>query len=385
MRIKSLRLSLIYWLRQFPAPHSFLRAVYRALGDLFIGTLRELIPAGVPWGPPKGFFSEYELLQTGKLEGKVLVHAQDVPRAPADSLRHKCGLRQDGFQPWPIFWARHRNARLIASSLVLLDSQKRLSAEGAFGTSGKTDPAYRNVFLPAPTRLYGNWTSLTSRWVLEGYCHWFLDGLTRLALLPELPADTQIIVLPKLAQYQRQTLEWLGLQNRVRPTAEEHLLVENFYSCSPTAMTGCYDPFGIRFVRRSLLPHADLNYDPPPRFFLRRVGKTRGILNEKEVLDFFGQRGWAIIDTEQLPLAQQIRLFSRAEMICAPHGAGLTNLLWCPPGCKVLELCASTYLNGVYEGLSQCLGLSHRYLVFEGDNLFQSSINLAEVERALDF
>ena len=59
--------------------------------------------------------------------------------------------------------------------------------------------------------------------------------------------------------------------------------------------------------------------------------------------------------------------------------------LWSPPGCKVLELCASTYLNGIYEGLAECLALQYRYLIFEGDNTFRSRINLEELERALEF
>jgi hypothetical protein len=351
---------------------------------LYIGLLRWVIPARVPWGPPKGFFSDYELVKSARVEGKILMSSQLVPPPATDSLRKKSGLDQDLHQPWPIFWTLRPNARLIAKSLVLLDDQKRLSKEGAFGPSAKTDPAYSNIVLPPSTRLSGNWTSITSRW-LDGFYHWFMDGLPRLAMLPDLPSDTRIIVPFQLAQYQKQTLQWLGLENRIRPTREKHLLVEHYYFCSPTSMTGCYNPFAVQFLRQSLLPHADVAFDSPTRFYLRRVGKGRPILNENDVLDFFQKKGWAIIDTEQLPMARQIRLFSRAEMICAPHGAGLTNLLWAPVGCKVLELCASTFLNGVYEGLAECLALKHRFLIFQGDDTYQSRVNLEEVERALDF
>jgi hypothetical protein len=384
MKIDSLRHFLIFWLRRFPMVYRILRALRQGMDELFLGLLRKLIPASVAWGPPKGFFSAYELLESGKLEGKVLLRSQDVPPAAPESLRRKSRLEQDLYQPWPVFWTLHPEARLIAKSLGLLDGRKRLSQEGAFGPPAESDPAWRSVFLPRATRLAGNWTSITGRWA-EGYYHWFLDALPRLALLPELPPDTRIIVPPRLAPFQQQTLQWLGLENRVRPSGETNLLIERFYFCPPTSMTGCYNPFAFQFLRRSFLPRADPKYEAPPRFYLRRVGKVRPIVNEDEVLDFFRNRGWAIIDTEQLQLAQQIGLFSRAEMICAPHGAGLTNLLWCPPGCKVLELCASTFLNGVYEGLADWLGLRHRYLIFEGDNTFQSRIHLQEVERALEF
>jgi capsular polysaccharide biosynthesis protein len=385
MSISSLRLSLIFWLRRFPTLYRVVGRVCQVFSDLFIGLLRVIIPASVPSGPAKGYFSDYDLLLNKKVEGKVWATSQQVPPAPANSLRRKCGFEQDLNQPWPIFWTLHVNARLVSKTLVLQDDQKRISLEGAFGPiCVKSDPAYRKIFLPAPTRLAGNWTSITGRW-LDGFYHWFMDGLPRLAMLRDLPPDTRIIVPARLLPYQQQTLEWLGLGNHIRLTEEKHLFIENYYFCAPTSMTGCYNPFAVQFLRQALLPHADLAYNPPPRFYLRRVGKYRGILNENDVLDFFRKRGWAIIDTEQLPLAQQIRLFSRAEMICAPHGAGLTNLLWCPPGCKVLELCASTFLNGVYEGLAECTALRHRYLIFEGDNTYHSCVDLEKVESALEF
>jgi len=212
-----------------------------------------------------------------------------------------------------------------------------------------------------------------------------MDALPRLVMLPEFPPDTRVLVPERLAAYQLDSLRWFGLEGRVRPTAEKHLTIENYYFPSATAMCGKYNPFAVQFLRRSFLPRADTAYDPPPRFYLQRVGKFRAITNEREVLEFFQRRGWEIVDTEQLTLARQVRLFARAEMICAPHGAGLTNLLWCQPGCKVLELCASTFLNGVFEGLAQAVGVHHRYLVFEGDFGYRSSIDLKAVAKSLEF
>jgi hypothetical protein len=346
--------------------------------------LRDLVPVYCRWGPPKGFYSEYEVLRQHKVPGRVLLESQQTPKLPPKSLREACGLNQDKYQPWPVFWTLHDQARLIGKSLVRLDEQKRLSREGAFGPGSPSDPAYLNLFLPQATYLSGNWTSMVARWA-EGYYHWFMDALPRLVMLPELPADTRVIVPFQLASCQLDTLRWLGLENRVRPTAEKHLTVEHYYFCSPTSMTGCYNPLAVQFLRHSFLRQADASYDSPRRFYLQRVGKFRPITNEPEVLEFFRKRGWAIVDTEQLTQAQQIRLFAGADMICAPHGAGLTNLLWCRPGCKVLELCASTFLNGVFEGLAQAVGANHRHLIFRGDPGYAYAVDLNAVAKALDF
>ena len=375
------------WARRFPGLNRLRKIVLRPICDLFVNILRVAAPVHARWGPPKGLYSEYELLQQNKTAGRVFLKSQQTPLLPPHSLREASGMDQDKFQPWPVFWIRHDEARLIARSLVRLDEKKRLSLEGAFGPSMpavKNDPAYRTCFLTPATRLEGNWTSVVTQ-LCEGYYHWLMDALPHLVMLPELPPDTRIIVPPRLAAFQLETLQWLNLEGRCRPTPEKHLLVEHYFFCRPTSMTGCYNPYAVEFLRRSFLHHADESYVSPRRFYLRRVGKIRPIINEAELLEFFQTRGWAIVDTEQMSLSQQIRLFSQAEMICAPHGAGLTNLLWCQPGCKVLELCTSSYLNGVFEGLAQCVGANYRYLIFKGDYGLRSVVNIPEIAKALDY
>ena len=39
-----------------------------------------------------------------------------------------------------------------------------------------------------------------------------------------------------------------------------------------------------------------------------------------------------------MPLADQVALFHRAECVVGPHGAGLTNLLFCRSGTPVIEI-----------------------------------------------
>jgi capsular polysaccharide biosynthesis protein len=387
MTTTSIRLMARRWLHHVPVLNR-VRCWLRDRSTLWLShLLRRIVPSRFLWGPPKGFYSECQSLLDEEVSGRVLVESQPRPILPPNSLRGICGLRQDEFQPWPVFWTCRKQARLVGKSLVRLDAKKRLSLEGAFGpVAHEIDPAYRNIHLPKPVYLPGNWTSVIAQWCDQGFYHWMMDALPRLVMLPEFPSDTRVLVPPILAPYQRESLQWFGVdEGRFRVTTEKHLVVENFYFSSATSMCGCYNPFGVQFLRRSFLPRADKSYDSPRRFYLRRVNKFRPITNEPEVLEFFRSRGWDIVDTEELSLAEQIQLFSRAEMICAPHGAGLTNLIWCEPGCKVLELCASTFLNGVFEGLAQVVGVKHHYLVFEGDLGYRSSVDVAAVAEALEF
>jgi capsular polysaccharide biosynthesis protein len=84
---------------------------------------------------------------------------------------------------------------------------------------------------------------------------------------------------------------------------------------------------------------------------------------------------------------RQSRLFAEAEAICTLHGAALTNLVWCKPGCRVLELVADTFVNGVYEGIAEQVGVEHHFLLCPGDSAFRARVDmkrLVEHIKAID-
>ena len=56
-----------------------------------------------------------------------------------------------------------------------------------------------------------------------------------------------------------------------------------------------------------------------------------------------------------------MKTFAEASHVLAAHGAGLTNLLWCHPGTKVIEIQDKNMIHKkVYPLLSHHLGLSHK-------------------------
>ena len=362
-------------LRRFSVVYRGARWLWRRAVEAFWVVLRFVSPRNPRFGPSHGSFTAMELLTSGVVQGRVLEPAHPPPNRPTP-LQALTGMGQEQIGSWPVFWTRHAQARLVGRTLIVQDAHKRICYEAAYGSFGlRRDAAFNYVWLPRPVHLEGNWTSVISQWS-DGFYHWFMDALPRLGLLSELPADTRILVPTPLAGYQLETLGWLGLQERFRPTAERHLVVENFFFSSPPAMTGCHDPYTVRFLREALLGHADPAYKSPRRFYIKRVGRPRGVNNEQQVTEFFERHGWAVIDTEDLTIAQQIRLFKDAEAICTIHGAALTHLVWCAPGTRVLELVADTFINGVYEGLSGRVGVRHRFLLCQGDHHFRARVDM---------
>ena len=93
------------------------------------------------------------------------------------------------------------------------------------------------------------------------------------------------------------------------------------------------------FLFRRLTAHVGLWAGPSPRIFISRGSRgVRSIVNEREVLRVLRPLGFVRLRLEGMPLAKQIAVFSRAECVVGPHGAGLTNLTFCRPGTKVVEI-----------------------------------------------
>jgi capsular polysaccharide biosynthesis protein len=319
---------------------------------------------------------------------EIVIEGQKIKPAAPGNLRERSRLLQNGRQPWPVFYKRIPQARLVGKSLAVLRGDKRIMAEAIFDfhNSAGYDPSEYYLCLPPATRLEGPWTSVVSHWFCTAhyyYYHWLLDGLPRLALLDRFPAGTRIIMPEPLVKYHRESLEIMGLLDRIRVTPEPHLEVEDYYFSSPTAMTGCDNPYAIEFLRRTFLPAAAELASYPEKIYISRRKASRAPLEEERLSAFLRDKGWTILATEDFSMREQIALFSRARAVCAVHGAGLTNLLWCPPGCRVLELCADNYLNGGYEGLAAYLHLPYHYRVFPADVNWRLKIDFDEVVRAV--
>lgn len=363
-----------YRMRRWPAVHRvgrwLRRTLWAGLVDGFWEFARRLFANSKRFGPPAKTFSVYQTLRCGwpKINGRIVLHDQGVPRVTDDSLLVKGGLMQHAEQPWPICWSEHSNARLVTESLALLGPDKALCVESAYNEKWwRSDTASRFLRLPQPTRLAGNWTSVVSLWVpnrgLAVYGHWLHDALPRLALLPEFPPDTRIIVPPSLKPYQKESLEMLGVWDRCRPTPESHLEVEHYFFSTPPSVIACYSPYTVNFLRSALLPKRDPHYSGPKKFFFNRTSKKRAVENGPQICDFFRSKGWAVVNDMDLTLAQTIKLFSEAEAVCSFVGSNMSNMIFCRPNCVVMHLVPDLWMDGCFDWIAQVVGMDYHSTV----------------------
>jgi hypothetical protein len=341
------------------------------------------------FGPVKGSYSDLELLRrSGEKEGRIILLDQGNPVAGPESAMVLCKRKQHLQQPFPVFWRHLGKVRLIGPGLAQINDLKQVSVDAVMGSPYlKSDPAYQFFIRGEPVRLEGPWTSVVSRWMqvsgTQAYGHWLLDCLPRLAVLKEFPAETSIIVPSRRTRYQVESLELLGLSDRCRWTHETYLEVEDYYFSSPPSPIACYSPYTVKVMQEMFWPLKDKR-PTPKRFFVRRVGTSRNMTNESAVLEFFEKAGWTIVDFAGMPFAEQVAWFANAEAVAGIHGSGITNTLFCPPGCKVFELFSDQYIAGDAEWIAQCTGAEHHALIFPSDKHCNAIVDLNRVRASLE-
>lgn len=197
---------------------------------------------------------------------------------------------------------------------------------------------------------------------LGNYYHWLLDYLPRLRLILQRPDldEFPLVVNQSLAGYQTETLKHLGIA-----PARLHSLP------SGTAV-----PF-----RRLLVPElGTLGQHPHPEtlawlratfpkrpaerrrrlWVSRQDASFRRVENEADIMALLAERGFEKVVPGQMSVTEQASMFAEADVIVAPHGAALANVVFCAPGAKVVELMPGRHNQlGFFPPLSEDCGLRH--------------------------
>ncbi|MBD1995959.1 DUF563 domain-containing protein [Leptolyngbya sp. FACHB-541] len=215
------------------------------------------------------------------------------------------------------------------------------------------------------------------------YFHWMVDVLPRLELLRQngITWDEIDYFLVNSYQqpFQKETLTQLGipLEKVLESDYHPHLEAEWLIVPSFAGHLGWAQTWAVNFLRREFLPqksatisgtgHLNKSFEYPERLYISRSkARYRNVLNETEVIHLLEQYGFAVITLESLSFQQQIALFAAAKVIIAPHGSGLTNLIFCRSGTRIVELVSPHYIRHYYWVISQHLRLEHYYLPGEG-------------------
>jgi capsular polysaccharide biosynthesis protein/tetratricopeptide (TPR) repeat protein len=217
-----------------------------------------------------------------------------------------------------------------------------------------------------PERIPGRVAALAG---LSGhnYFHWMIDVLPRLELLQRSGLNwhemDQFWINAPRAAFQQDTLKALGIPLPKILSADDHPYIQADQLIVPafSGHLGWPEPWVLQFLRRQFLPMAAAQSYPKRIYISRAQAHHRRLLNEAAVLERLQACGFVAVNLESMSFAEQVGLFAQAQVVIAPHGGGLTNLIFCQSGTQVIEFFAPNYVRPYYWPISQHLKLQHYY------------------------
>jgi len=239
-----------------------------------------------------------------------------------------------------------------SGAVITPDDRVLLGATGVVEqTDLPTNPLHLK-YLPRATPVEGCLAVVTCS-MPYNYYHWLMEALPRLAIYEQAALSIDRYYAPLNTRFQQETLDLLGIdRNRIeRATRNRHVVAEQLAASSwdsPVAR------FKTDFLHRRLTSHLDGSKPPSLRIFVSRRNRGKRVLvNDNEIFAALTPLGFRRFDLETMAVADQIALFHKAECVVGPHGAGLTNIVFCRAGAKVLEI------NNPYRATSIFYAMAH--------------------------
>ena len=241
----------------------------------------------------------------------------------------------------------------------------------------------KNISAPQETiNINGRVAVITNIWAFC-YYHWINDVVSKLALLELHGIEYDYLYIPQYKPFMKETLNLWGIDpNKIIPAtlnmqiqATEIIIPTNISSISSNIILGCYMQNTIlHHIRTKLLSNIPTlsNHKFSQKVYISRkdAGNKRQVFNEDEIFELLQTKGFQRYCLSNMSVADQIALYHHATDIISVHGAGLTNIIFCKPQTRIIEI-FQTHYDVMYWALSQMLDLNYQYInAIDGNVLF---------------
>lgn len=209
------------------------------------------------------------------------------------------------------------------------------------------------------------------------YYHWLIEDLPSLIYLNKTLDNLRICVRADAPRFVHESLSHYGLS---------HISCKGVVSAERTALvtrgndTGWPHRWDVDQIRR-LETRIELDWPQSKKIYISRRLSSRSPGYEKELEGWLKHHGFQVLFLENMGFASQKNVFAEASIVVAPHGAGLSNLVFSRGGTRVIELFERRKVNQCYERLSAVCGLNYASLITEKEE--PSSSVTRRLEKAL--
>lgn len=355
--------------------------------NLLIGVSRISPFSSKYFGVPKGFYLSSKEYHNVNKTDQSLVYTSFLPssaierKSPTSFFEkiHRKFSSNYSFTTPETFIISIPNGRVIGDmgTVITHDDKLLLDVSMQFGVGlqphrAKSHSVFSRLKLP-PVQQIPKTVAVLGTHSGGTYYHWLMDALPRLEILKQshpngIDGIDKFLVnegIPALVE----SLELLKIPSDklIFINSDTHIEAKTLIAPSLPGFT-CNPPIWVcDYLRANFLK---LRTDGPsiPRLYISRSkARYRRVENEEKVRDCLVNFGFTPVHLEDYDFPTQISIFSKAEIIVAPHGAGLTNLVWCEPKTIVLELFSPNYLNLCFWAIANHVEVNYFFLIGEGE------------------
>lgn len=204
----------------------------------------------------------------------------------------------------------------------------------------------------------------------RNFFHWHVDVLPRIVLLQRSGTPLDAIIVNTLREpYQQETLQRLGVDlSTIIESDAETFHIEAETLVIPSLLVYAPTTWASRALHERLMQRRSGATQCAGRrlYISRSDAVTRQIVNHEALETALALLGFEKVELARRSSAEQRELFASADLVVAPHGAGLTNALFCRPGAALVEIFSPWYVNPVYWVLCEHLDIDYYCAVGRG-------------------
>ncbi len=314
----------------------------------------------------KRFFPEY----ANKTNSKIffLENKGGIIKKPSTSEKkiHEKFPKKYKVPNKQVFVGLIKNARILSKNANIITEDK-IDINEDISSLSESMTSYENyLVLPKIKTIDSRVLTISNS---ENYFHWMFEILPRLHFIKKTGLKTDYYLLPSNKQFQKDSIKALKIPEKkiINLNEKTHIKTKEVLFSSMPSYSGNPTPEICSFVRKLFLKKYDKKkYKKYEKIYVCRGNvKYRKVSNEKEVISFLEKKGFVSVKMDGLSVFEQARIFNSAKIIIAPHGAALTNLVFCKKGTKVIELFNPDYVNVCFWTIANNINIKYFYVFGE--------------------
>ena len=278
-----------------------------------------------------------------------------------------------------IFTDNHENVAIIKNNILI----PKLSFQQVNGKleNAKYNSVIRNGTPSLLKKYPGTVLNLEQGGSGNNYFHFFFDIIPKIYLIKKKiknKINFYYVSAPK--KWQIKIFKILGIAERklINSSKNKHISADQIICVDhPWYHKGFIQdqvkklPEWVVLINRKIFLKKALKFKCEKKIFLDRSSSKFNhcqIFNQKKVNEWVKKNKLSIYQPEKLSFKKQIYLFKNASVILGAHGAAFTNIIFCKPGTKIIEIIPANHPNRKCERVSKILKLKYFRIVTKPDN-----------------